>query len=442
MRKPKRKPVDMMEFWKRCEGQSVEGLYPLRKFLSGGERSALFLTEREQEQAVIRLIRSNPEDSEALLARWNLARELSHPHLIRVFATGRCKVGDRPMLYLLMEHAEENLSHIVPVRPLGKDEASQMLEAVVDGLGYLHGKGLVHGHLKPANIMAVGESIKLSSDGLERSGTSRGSGAVLSSYDPPEAATGALSPAGDIWSLGIVLVETLTQRLPDVAGQTSSTEPEPLIFENLPNPFLDIVGHCLRRDPNERWTVSQIAARLGNIPSARSEGPVIASEPQSRKWIYVGVAAMAIIFAVTLVWRKPSNAVPDIAKPTPPPPTAAPIVQEERPRAKDTPTPVAKSAVIAKSTPAIPRRSGASGSWNVVIAEYARLGDAQRRADQIRKKWPEFHAEVYAPNGEKPPHLVILGSELSREDALALRDKARATGLPQDTYMRRLPKLP
>jgi TonB family protein len=169
-----------------------------------------------------------------------------------------------------MECADENLAQVLPDRALTPAEARAMIESVVDVLAYLHGKGFVHGHIKPGNIMASGDRLKVSSDGLHRAGESLNCPGNQDSYDPPEIARGVIplpqtpSPAGDVWSLGMTLVETLTQNLPVVR---TAEQLDPLIPETLPEPFLDIVRHCLVRHPEGRWTVAQIAARLeGRVP--------------------------------------------------------------------------------------------------------------------------------------------------------------------------------
>ena len=58
-----------------------------------------------------------------------------------------------------------------------------MLESVLDVLAYLHGKGFVHGHIKPANIMASGDELKVSSDGLRRAGESLDGPGIQDAYD-------------------------------------------------------------------------------------------------------------------------------------------------------------------------------------------------------------------------------------------------------------------
>ena len=124
-------------------------------------------------------------------------------------------------------------------------------------------RAYVHCRIKPANIMAENDRLKISSDGLCRIGEFSGSVGKPGAYDPPEAAGGRISPAGDVWSLGMTLCEALTQRLP-VWERTNQAEPA--LPSTLPAEFLDLARHCMRRDPQLRWSVADISARL--LPNA------------------------------------------------------------------------------------------------------------------------------------------------------------------------------
>src|SRR5260370_3483731 len=106
--------------------------------------------------------------------------------------------------------------------------------------------------------MDVGDKIKISTDGL------LGASETLripkpGVYDPPESSSGRLSPASDVWSLGMTLVESMTQRAPvwDRMGHG-----DPILPKSLPSPFFDIARNCLRRDPPQRCTIADISARL------------------------------------------------------------------------------------------------------------------------------------------------------------------------------------
>jgi TonB family protein len=352
----------MSDTWKLWEGETVAGKFPLARFLGGSERTGVFLTElREGDQVVkaaIKLVTANPQESELQLSRWQRAAELSHPHLISIYEKGRFELRSVPLAYIVMEWADENLAEIIPSRALTSAEAREMLTPVLDVLAYLHGNGFVHGNIKPANIMACGDQLKLSSDGLLRSGEPQDAIGEASAYDSPEMARGIipmssfLSPAGDIWSLGMTLVEVLTQNLP-VARMGEQKDPQ--LPQSLPEPYLDIARHCLIRHPESRWTIAQVAARLeGRVPAppiqavpATPKAPVPtpprqitprAPRPPAKLGRYAVPIAAGLVLALTALFagtrlnhtRAVAPQVPattgdqPLAPPAPSEPTAAP----------------------------------------------------------------------------------------------------------------------
>lgn len=254
----------MSEASKQWEGQIVEGIFPLRQYLGGSDHSAVFLTEYsegEPQKAAIKLLPADPVTGDAQRSNWAAVTELSHPNLLRLFGSGRCRIDGHDLLYLVMEFAEEDLSQILPQRALTAEETRDMLGPVLDALEYLHGKGFVHGDLKPANILAIGDRLKLSSDAISRVGESQSGSKRAGAYDPPEAISGMLTPAADVWSLGTALVEILTQHLPEYRPGANL---EPLVPASLPGPFLEIARECLRLEPERRISVADIGTRLNS----------------------------------------------------------------------------------------------------------------------------------------------------------------------------------
>jgi TonB family protein len=237
-------------------------------------------------------------------------------------------LGDQSLVYLVMEYADESLAHVIPVRPLATDEARQMLEPALDALAYLHGQGFVHGHIKPAHIMAVGECLKLSIAGLCRIGE-----CPMQSGDAYTAPEGTASPAADVWSLGVTLVETLTQRLPAQG-----------VPETLPPPFLEIARECLRSDPGGRPAAASLAARLH--PDAR---PV--ARPRL-KWAYALAAAVGLVVsAVVIAPRLIDREEPVQVQATAPPPE--PVPKEQAAPAVRPP----QNAIIQRVLPEVPAQA-------------------------------------------------------------------------------------
>src|SRR5262249_18728302 len=326
------------EAWTQWEGHVVNDQFQLNKYLGGSEQSGVFITHdpgRERPPAVIKLVATDPANAELQLARWRAVLGLSHPNLIRLLETGRCRLGERDLVFAVMEYAEENLAQIVPERPLTAQETREMLAPTLDALAYLHGQGFVHGRLKPGNVLATSDQLKLSSDSVCPLGESFSGAEKPSVYDPPEAEGGARTPAADIWSLGMTLAEILTQRLP---SRPPETEPE--LPKGLLAPFAEIVRGCLRLDAQSRLTIAKIAERLNpkppqpaprarhatpspQSPPARAHAkpvqarPALAVSSRETSWVWrsafpvalavVGVAALLVGFRFL---RHPTEAQP------------------------------------------------------------------------------------------------------------------------------------
>ncbi len=148
--------------WKQYEGQVINNTFPLQRYLGGSSESAVFLTQLagpQSSKAVLKLI---PEGAsvDLQLSLWRRASKLTHPNLLQLYQGGRCRLADMDLLYVVMEHAEENLSEILPQRALTPSEARDMLGLVLDALSNLHAQGLVHSHLKPSNILATSDQVK------------------------------------------------------------------------------------------------------------------------------------------------------------------------------------------------------------------------------------------------------------------------------------------
>jgi TonB family protein len=253
----------------KWQGQVVDAKFVLGEYLGGSKNAAVFLTQhgdKNPQKAVIKLTAADAASADRQLSLWRRVAQLSHPNLVPLLQFDRCKFQNNDMLYAVMEAQEENLSQILPQRPLTPPEARGMLEPVLGVLTYLHAQGLVHGRLKPANILATGDQIKLSCDSLSPIGGSHNATEEKTAYDPPESPKARISAAGDVWSLGVTLVEALTLRV--LTLETA----EHILPDSLPSPFLEIARHSLRIDPARRWSIAEIAACL-NPNSAKSAPP-------------------------------------------------------------------------------------------------------------------------------------------------------------------------
>lgn len=274
-------------------GRKIDGRFPLIEWLGGTDGSGVFLTEIDgasqteaatdgspsgagPRKAAIKLLPASGR-VEDRLAGWAAASSLSHPHLARILHFGRAEIDGAGLVYVVTEFAEEMLAQILPERALTADETREMLGPVLDALDYLHGKGYVHGHVKPTNILVIENEVKLSSDGLVARGKA---GRELPSNDlhnAPEAGSGPITPAADSWSLGVTLMEALMQQSPI---WDAATDADAEIPASLPKPFDEIVRECLHADPARRCTVNDIRVMLEGKPRPVSQAAPQAPEPR------------------------------------------------------------------------------------------------------------------------------------------------------------------
>ncbi len=282
-------------------GRVIAEKYTLLECLGGNETSAVFraeLSAQPSRQVAIKLSPADEAGAEARLIALDAAAALSHPYLLGLIESGRCQVDGEALIYVVMEFAEENLAQVLPERPLTAGEAVEMLDPVLEALDYLHGKGLVHGRWKPGNILVVDNQVKISSDGLMRAGEPGVRDQEPSILAAPEAATSPATNAEDVWGLGVLLVEALTQHPPAWDGPGHG---DPLVPPSLPQPLADIVRDCLRVDPAQRCTLGEIKARLHPQASVASAAKVaVAPKAHSKLGTTALIAALVVLLVLAV----------------------------------------------------------------------------------------------------------------------------------------------
>jgi TonB family protein len=333
-------------------GRFADGRFPLLQWLGGSQATGVFLTELSEhsQKAVIKFVPAEVEDAEARVAAWEAATSLSHPNLIKVFTHGRCEIDDVSCLYVVTEFADEVLAEIISERPLTTKETRDLLGPALDALSYLHANGLVHGRLNPSNIMAAGDSLKLTTYGVCSVGAAVTSNSTRTVCDAPETEFGAIAPSADIWSLGATLVEALTKYPPEWNRARAA---EPTVPESMPEPFASIARKCLRSDPARRITLDEIAARLepAKFPSAPQEKPATASVGRRQFALPLGI--LALVLVGTGIWFALSHRgqTPSAAQQAQNSPAAVPI-QTPAPGPTATPSPATTPGETATTTPA------------------------------------------------------------------------------------------
>jgi TonB family protein len=309
-------------------GRVIDGKFPLLQWLGSSASTGVFLTEVEghpTRRFALKLIAADTLDAEIQMSCWASTTVLSHPHLMGLFHTGRWQIDNVWLIYAVTEYAEEFLSQVLAERALTIAETGEMLNPVIDALAYLHKNGAVHGRLKPSNVMGVNDRLKISSERLHLAGERPKSVEAASPLDAPEIAFGTISPAADIWSLGITLIQTLTRRSPVWEREQGR---DPIVPESIPEPFGEIARGCLRNDPARRITLGDIRARLG-FAQAPPEPPVKTDRPASGKLVATLVVAIVLAsIAALAAFELRSHMTP-----------ASPSATEEQPTAENTSLP-------------------------------------------------------------------------------------------------------
>jgi serine/threonine protein kinase len=504
----------------RSREHVVEGIYRLGKILHNSSADTIYETTLGDDAtpAVIRIQKGGTPDAERLLARWRKATGLSHPNLIPVYAAGSSVLDEIPVIYVVMQRADESLAGVLAERALSEQAVGDMLTPTLSALAYLHKNGYAHTSLKPSNILAVGDLLKISAD---------------KATPFKEGASGA----EDIWALGALIVESLTRKPPKIEHDWA-----PYILREASEPFIDVVRNCLESNPHLRWTVDEVAARLGvklvspppapaltpvtkaealkpaeplaaeTVPAAKPvehpvkdpvqqidakpviQQPVIKQEPateqdpvidepdfddpvakdtkpeatitsddryrrftpdeedhqpRNRRWIYGGIVALVVIGSLVGIGRQKDRS-PATAASNPPAVQSAPPEPSPTPRPSPIPESISPPRADSKraersAPPSADHAKGASSrqlgrraeGWSVVVASYNSRGPAEKRAHDMARRWPKFKSNVFEQKADKTYYLVVVGQNLSEDEAQALRKRAVSSGLPRDTYIKR-----
>jgi serine/threonine protein kinase len=220
-----------------------------------------------------------PQQKQFLLEA-QIVGQLSHPAIVNLFDVG---VEETGIAYLVMEYVNgRTLQQVLAESPIPWPRACSWAADLATALGRAHHAGIIHGDVKPANIMITEEGeVKLSDFGIARFATQvSGSGRIMGTpaYLAPEQIMGEPhSTRSDLFSLGIVLYQMLTgvpafdgSSVAAVCAQILTSDPVPPSKRNpaLPAGLDHIVMRCLAKKAEDRYPSGEaLAASL--FPLAR-----------------------------------------------------------------------------------------------------------------------------------------------------------------------------
>ncbi len=336
----------------------IDGRYRvLNRIGSGGMADVYLATDLQLGRKVAlkllyRRFAEDPEFVERFRREASSAAGLQHPHVVSVYDRGEWD----GTYYIAMEYLEgRSLKQLVADEgPLDPDRAIDLIVQVLRAARFAHRRGIIHRDFKPHNVIVDGEGrAKVTDFGIARAGasdmTETGSIMGTAQYLSPEQAQGhAVSAQSDLYSIGIMLYELLTGRVPfdgdspvTIALKQVSEEPVPPSALNpaVPPALEAVVLRALQKDPARRFgdadsfilaleaarggapSDGRSAARTstGSYPAVAAYGPAVAPperEPGGRWWLWLlGLLAVAGMVAGGYVLLAPKKVeVPNVVR--------------------------------------------------------------------------------------------------------------------------------
>src|ERR671936_922493 len=275
-----------------------DGRYRILRKLGSGGMANVYLAEDEElgRRVAIKILNDRYANDELFIERFRReaksAAGLSHPNIVSIYDRGEAE----GTYYIAMEVIEgRSLKELILTRgPLPIGQAITHTLEMLEALRFAHRHGIIHRDIKPHNIL-IGERLKVTDFGIARAGASQmteaGSIMGTAQYLSPEQARGApVTASSDLYSVGIVLYEMLTGKLPfngDSAIEIAMTHLNELpkapskIRPEIPEDLDHVVLRALAKAPEDRYqTAEDFAEDLHRVEAGLPGSSSLFSSPR------------------------------------------------------------------------------------------------------------------------------------------------------------------
>lgn len=325
------------------EGSIVDNRYRVLRRLGGGGMADVWLAEDThlQRQVALKILHRRFLQDQEFVARFQREAEhaagLTHPNIVAVYDRG----SDGDVNYIAMRYVQGPTLKELIDRGLSPDQAVALVRQVLEGARFAHRNGIVHRDLKPQNVIVDEEGKAVVTDfGIARAGVSEitQTGSVMGTpqYLSPEQAQGfEVTPVSDLYSIGVILYEALTRRVPFEADsavaiamkQVAETPQRPSSINQQVSPALDaVVMRALEKEPGQRFQsadafiaaldaalkdpgVSQGTAAFAAVAPVAEEEPL---EDRKRNWWLWGALVAAILIGLLIGWALSRDTTTDV----------------------------------------------------------------------------------------------------------------------------------
>lgn len=280
----------------RVVGTTVGDRYTIEELIGKGGMATVYRARDEilGRSVALKMFAAGIDDAQDLQRKSSeirLLAALNHPALVTLYDADDGGDDTGGQAYMVMELAEgPTLSQRLASGPVLPNDVASMAADLGEALHTVHAAGVVHRDVKPSNVLLVPSPLtsrefrpKLADFGIAylidatritSPGTLIGTAAYLS---PEQAHGDPLTSASDIYSLGLVLLESLTGRRPFTGSAIEVTLArllrDPEVSESLGGGWSSLLASMTRREPEERPTALEVAEAARKLIDPRRDGP-------------------------------------------------------------------------------------------------------------------------------------------------------------------------